>query len=86
MSYILFAFLPWIYCFSPPLSLSIDAETDDVAAGYDYDTDEQLVDDPSFLPEQPGKPPPLSIQISPIPFLLLALDFATVNVCSYSDA
>jgi hypothetical protein len=42
---------------SPYFSLSIDAETDDVAAGYDYATDEQPIDDPSLLPEQPGKPP-----------------------------
>jgi hypothetical protein len=45
--------------FLPPPSLSIDAETDAVAAEYDYAPDEQPVDDPSFLPEQLGKPPPL---------------------------
>ena len=38
--------------FLPPL-LSLDTETDAVATQYDYG-----VDDPSFLPEQPGKPPP----------------------------
>src|SRR5215216_4942111 len=48
--------------FLPPL-LSLDLETDAAATQYDYG-----VDDPS-LPEQPGKPPPLDHQISPIPFL-----------------
>ena len=37
--------------FLPPL-LSLDPETDAAAAQFDYG-----VDDPSFLPEQPGKPP-----------------------------
>ena len=37
----------------PPL-LSLDTKTDTAATQYDYG-----VDDPSFLPEQPGKPPPL---------------------------
>ena len=46
--------------FLPPL-LSVDYETDIVAAQSEYG-----VDDPSFLPEQPGKPP-LDHQISPIP-------------------
>ena len=44
--------------FLPPL-LSLDTETDVVATQYDYG-----VDDPSLLPEQPGKPP-LDHQISP---------------------
>ena len=35
----------------PPL-LSLDTETDAAATQYDYG-----VDDPSLLPEQPGKPP-----------------------------
>ena len=48
--------------FLPPL-LSLDTETDAAATQYDYG-----VDDPSFLPEQPGKPP-LDHQISPIPSL-----------------
>ena len=46
--------------FLPPL-LSLDTETDAAATQYDYG-----VDDPSLLPEQPGKPPPLDHQISPI--------------------
>ena len=46
--------------FLPPL-LSVDYETDAAAAQFDY-----RVDDPSLLPEQPGKPPPLDHQISPI--------------------
>ena len=37
--------------FLPPL-LSLDIETDAPATQYDYG-----VDDPSLLPEQPGKPP-----------------------------
>ena len=37
--------------FLPPL-LSLDTETDATATQYDYE-----VDDPSLLPEQPGKPP-----------------------------
>ena len=43
----------------PPL-LSLDAETDAAATPHDYG-----VDDPSFLPEQSGKPP-IDHQISPI--------------------
>ena len=45
--------------FLSPL-LSLDTETDAAAAQFDYG-----VDDPSYLPEQPGKPP-LDHQISPI--------------------
>ena len=37
--------------FLPPL-LSLDIDTDAAATQYDYG-----VDDPSLLPEQPGKPP-----------------------------
>ena len=48
--------------FRPPL-LSLDTETDAASTQYDYG-----VDDPSFLPEQSGKPPPLDHQISPILF------------------
>ena len=40
-----------IHCFFPLFS-PVDHETDVVAAQFDYG-----VDDPSFLPEQPGKPP-----------------------------
>ena len=46
--------------FLPPSSSSVDPETDTDATKYDYG-----VDDPSLLPEQPGKPP-LDHQISPI--------------------
>ena len=38
--------------FIPPFS-PVDYETDAAAAQFDY-----RVDDPSLLPEQPGKPPP----------------------------
>ena len=48
-----------IHCFFPLFSL-VDYETDAAATQYDYG-----VDDPSLLPEQPGKPP-LDHQISPI--------------------
>ena len=48
-----------IYCFFPLFS-PVDYETDAAAAQFDYG-----VDDPSYLPEQPGKPP-LDHQISPI--------------------
>ena len=41
-----------IYCFFPLFS-PVDYETDTAAAQFDYG-----VDDPSYLPEQPGKPPP----------------------------
>ena len=41
-----------IYCFFPLFS-PVDYETDTAAAQLDYG-----VDDPSYLPEQPGKPPP----------------------------
>ena len=51
----LFALYLW---FLPPL-LSLDFETDAAAAQFDYG-----VDDPSLLPEQPGKPP-LDHHISP---------------------
>ena len=53
--------------FLPPL-LSLDTETDAAATQYDYG-----VDDPSLLPEQPGKPP-LDHQISRTLLLLLALE------------
>ena len=43
--------LLYIYCFFPLFS-PVDYETDAAATQYDYG-----VDDPSFLPEQPGKPP-----------------------------
>ena len=41
-----------IHCVFPLFSL-VDYETDAAAAQFDYG-----VDDPSLLPEQPGKPPP----------------------------
>ena len=54
--------------FLPPL-LSLDAETDAAATQYDYG-----VDDPSLLPEQPGKPPPLITRYRLLFSLLLALE------------
>ena len=52
-----------LYLFFLPPLLSLDIEADAAAIQYDYS-----VDDPFFLPEQPGKPP-LNHQISPIPSL-----------------
>ena len=40
---------------------SVDSETAAEVRVFDY-----IEDDPSYLPEQPGKPPPLDHQISPI--------------------
>ena len=50
----------WYSLFLPPLFSPVDYETDAAASQFDYG-----VDDPSLLPEQPGKPP-LDHQISPI--------------------
>ena len=54
--------------FLPPL-LSLDIETDAAATQYDYG-----VDDPSLLPEQPGKPPPLITRYRLFYSILLALE------------
>ena len=54
--------------FLPPL-LSLDTETDAAATQYDYG-----VDDPSLLPEQPGKPPPLITRYRLFFSILLALE------------
>ena len=53
--------------FLPPL-LSLDIETDAAATKYDYG-----VDDPSLLPEQPGKPP-LITRYRLLSSILLALE------------
>ena len=42
-----------VFTVSPPSPSPVDYETDAAATQFDYG-----VDDPSFLPEQPGKPPP----------------------------
>ena len=42
-----------LYLLFFPLFSPVDYETDTAAAQFDYG-----VDDPSYLPEQPGKPPP----------------------------
>ena len=53
-----------------PLFSPVDYETDAAAAQFDYG-----VDDPSFLPEQPGKPsPPLITRYRLFFSLLLALE------------
>ena len=54
------AMLLYIYCFFPLFS-PVDPETAVDAAVINY-----VDDDPFFLSEQPGKPPPLIIPISPI--------------------
>ena len=54
--------------FLPPL-LSLDTETDTTATQYDYG-----VDDPSLLPEQPGKPTPLITRYRLLFSILLALE------------
>ena len=57
----------WYSLFLPPL-LSLDTVTDAAATQYDYG-----VDDPSLLPEQPGKPP-LITRYHLLYSLLLALE------------
>ena len=42
----------WYSLFLPPFFSPVDYETDAAAAQFDYG-----VDDPSYLLEQPGKPP-----------------------------
>ena len=51
MSCIVMHFFALYLLFLPPL-LSLDTEIEGIATQYDYG-----VDDPSLLPEQPGKPP-----------------------------
>jgi hypothetical protein len=69
-----------IYCFFSPF-YPIDSETD-AAAVIDY-----VPDDPTFAAEQPGKQTPLTHAYITYSFsLLLALEFATAFVLSYSDA
>ena len=67
MSYIVMLMFALYLLFLPPL-LSLDTETDAAATQYDYG-----VDDPSFLPEQPGKPPLITRYRLLFP-LLLALE------------
>ena len=74
---LLFIMFPLRYFFP------VDPETAVDAPMIDY-----VDEDPSpFSAELPGKQTPLIIPISPILFSLrLALDFATIFHCSYSDA
>ena len=60
--------LLYIYCFFPLFS-PVDYETDTAAAQFYYG-----VDDPSYLPEQPGKPPPLITRYRLFSSILLALE------------
>ena len=65
-----------LYLFFFPLFSPVDYETDAAAAQFDYG-----VDDPSLLPEQPGKKTPLSILTSLISFpLMLALELLLLYV------
>ena len=50
-------------------SFPVDYETDAAADQFDYG-----VDDPSLLPEQPGKPPPLITRYRLFSSILLALE------------
>ena len=52
-----------------PLFSPVDYETDTAAAQFDYG-----VDDPCYLPEQPGKPPPLITRYRLLFSILLALE------------
>ena len=73
----MFAF---IYYFFPLFSL-VDSETD-AASEYDYVTDAQ-----PLSAELPGKENPLDHSYTAHSFSpMLALDFATIIDCSYSDA
>ena len=60
---LLFIVFPLCYCFS------VDPETAADVRVFDY-----IEDDPSFLLEQPGKPPPLDHQISPTLLYTVALE------------
>ena len=74
------AFVACIYCFFSPFS-PIASETD-AAQETDY-----TADDPAFAAKQPGKQNPLDHSYIAYSFsLMLALYFATVIACSYSDA
>ena len=67
--------------FLPPLFSPVDPETD-AAAEYDYAPDDQ-----PLSAELPGKQNPLDHSYITYSFFpMLALDFATVIDCSYSDA
>ena len=57
--YILWCFVCSVFIISSPLFSPVDYETDAAADQFDYG-----VDDPSLLPEQPGKPPPWSPDIA----------------------
>ena len=82
MSCICVALFAVYLLFLPPPSLSLDPETADDAAEYDY-----AVDDQTPSAELPGKQNPLDhSDITYSFFLMLALDFATVFDSSYSDA
>ena len=62
--------------FLPPL-LSLDSETDAAATQYDYG-----VDDPSLLPVQPGKPPPLITRYRLFFSILLVLEECSMLLLS----
>ena len=61
--------LPAMYLLYFPLFSPIDLETDADVPVIDY-----VTDDPSLLPEQPGKPPPLITRYRLFFSILLALE------------
>ena len=63
------AYVCIVFTVSSPLFSPVDYETDTAAAQFDYG-----VDDPSYLPEQPGKPPPLITRYRLLFSILLALE------------
>ena len=70
-----------VFTVSSPSSSPVDPETGADATEYDYVSDDLY----SSAAELPGKP--LLINwYRPFHSLMLALDFATVFNCSYSDA
>ena len=69
-----------IYCFFP-LFFHVDPETTSDATVTDY-----VTDDPPSCPSNSAGPPIDHPDIAHSISLMLALDFATVIVCSYSDA
>ena len=63
------AFVCSVFIVSSPSSSPVDPETGADATEYDY-----IDDDPSLLPEQPGKPPPLITIYRLLFSILLALE------------
>jgi hypothetical protein len=58
LCFVLLMLAVYLYCFLPPSSLSIDPGTDAVPETDATQEPDATVDNPSLLPEQPGKPLP----------------------------